>query len=381
MSTDPLLDVLERYVPEEEKRYISTDWEDYLDHLRTLPRSSITSEKNYLETSHNSIKNTLVSLTQTSHRQFIDSTEAISEFTQLFDSFQETSHSFSNDQLGALDSDVHQVSEIRSAHSQHEQGSGESVMLLKNLEKIQDILELPSLAMACVRNGYYAEALDLASHTRRLRVRYPNIKVIDQIQEDIGKVMNTMTVQLFKLLRQQVKLPTLIKIFSYLQRMHPFNASEHNSSKQLQQLYFASRLYFIRNQLQTLTPFKSQSPEKYLKRYLEIYREHVFATIVGFKSIFPETEVNANQKLVAEFLRTTVTELQAVVQEVVPEITDPTIRNSLWLQVAYCSQSLGRVGGDFWPAIQGNIDCIQNEEWFEALKKQQDISSRLGQVM
>lgn len=381
MSTDPLLDVLERYVPDEQRRYISTDWEDYLDHLRTLPRSSIASEKNYLETSHSSIKNTLVSLTQTSHRQFIDSTEAISAFTRLFDSFQNMAHSFSSDQLGALDSDIHQVSEIRTMHAQHEQGSGEAVMLLKNLEKIQDILELPSLAMACVRNGYYAEALDLASHARRLRVRYPNIKIIDQIQEDIGKVLNTMMVQLLKLLRQQVKLPTLIKIFSYLQRMHPFNSSEHNPSKQLQQLYFASRLHFIRGQLQTLTPFKTQSPEKYVKRYLEIYREHVFATIIGFKSIFPETEVSANQKLVAQFLRTTVTDLQTVVQEVVPEITDSATRNSLWLQVAYCSQSLGRVGGDFWPAIQGSVDCIDNSEWFEALRKQQDISSRLGQVI
>lgn len=379
MSTDPLLDVLERHVPEEKKKLISSDWEEYLNHLRALPRSGIESEKSYLDTSHHSIQNTLISLTQTSHRQFIESTESLSKFTELFGNFQNISHDFQANQLTALDTDVHHVGDIRTNHAQHEQGSGEAVMLLKNLEKIQDILELPSLAMACVRNGYYAEALDLASHTKRLRTRYSNIKVIDQIQKDIDKVMNTMMIQLLKLLRQQVKLPTLIKVFSYLPRMYPFNTNDdsENSSKQLQQLYFASRLHFIRNQLNTLVPLK-QSPDKYLKRYLEIFREHVFATVVGFRSIFPETEVQENQPLVADFLRTTVKELREIIEEIAPQITDHTIRNSLWLQIAYCSQSLGRVGGDFWPGIQGNIESIQNEEWFEALKKQKDISKRLG---
>ena len=170
--------------------------------------------------------------------------------------------------------------------TQNKDNSSESVILLKSLDKVQDVLELPSFALACVRNGYYSEALDLASHTRRLKMRYNNIRIIDDIQNELDHVMEIMMVQLLKLLRRQAKPATLIKVISYLRRMSPF-MTYANPTPQLQQLYLASRLHFIRTQLSTLQPLK-QTPDKYLKRYIEVYRELVYPTIVSFRSIFPD---------------------------------------------------------------------------------------------
>lgn len=94
--------------------------------------------------------------------------------------------------------------------------------MLKNLEKIQDILELPNLVLACVNNGYYAEALDLAAHSARLSKRYNQVHIVQNIQAQVDDALKTMTVQLLQLLRESVKLPTLIKVVSYLRRLPPF---------------------------------------------------------------------------------------------------------------------------------------------------------------
>jgi len=142
-----------------------------------------------------------------------------------------------------------------------------------------------------------------------------------------------------------------------------------------------------------LAPLK-QTPEKYVKRYLEVYREHVFATVGGFDTIFPvddqssSTRIEANssradiqvkEQLMAEFLRATVQELRQTMDQVSPLITDKSARSSLWLQMAYCSQSLGRVGAEFWPTIQGDQTAGTNEEWAEAIQKQRDISRDISQ--
>ena len=97
-----------------------------------------------------------------------------------------------------------------------------------------------------------------------------------------------MLVQLLRLLRETVKLPILIKVVSYLRRMKPFQGLD-DVDRQLEQLYLVSRLQYIRTLLSSLEPLKKQSPETYLKRYIEVFREHVFVTIVGFRSVFPES--------------------------------------------------------------------------------------------
>jgi hypothetical protein len=384
--SDPLLDILIQAVPEDKLSISSYDFQGYLEHLRRLPQDSIASEKEHLETSSKSIKTTLVSLTKKSQQQFIASARAVSELGNAFDKFQQTVDSL-NEKVPNVEHEIHHVKQLKA-----EPDNNGTIVLLRNLDKIQDILELPSLTLACVRNGLYSEALDLASHCRRLGIRYKNINIIQQIQLETEKVMKTMLLQLVKLLRETTKLPTLIKIVSYLRRMQPFQSAPH-ATRQLQQLFLVSRLAYIRSQWSILAPLK-QTPEKYVKRYLEVYREHVFATVGGFDTIFPvddqssSTRIEANssradiqvkEQLMAEFLRATVQELRQTMDQVSPLITDKSARSSLWLQMAYCSQSLGRVGAEFWPTIQGDQTAGTNEEWAEAIQKQRDISRDISQ--
>ncbi|ANB15564.1 Cog8p [Sugiyamaella lignohabitans] len=422
-DSDPLLDILSKSIQGSDDILSRQDLHDYIKHIRGLNQTSIGAEREHLVISSESIKTTLISLTKTSQSQFISGSRAVRDLTLAFDEFQEkleqaeeklpVQHDLSHLVGGGDDTSSNtNINSPGNSNSSVGANSSDDVLLLRNLEKIQDILELPSLTLTCVRNGFYSEALDLASHARRLGIRFNNIKIIQKVQEETEQIMKVMLLQLLKLLRETAKLPTLVKIISYLRRMQPIQSlPTAEANRQLHHLYISSRLHFIRNQWETLSPLK-QSPDKYLKRYIEVYREHVFATVGGFRTIFPQNDLSQSgdstshqstvtggpasssiaskststtSRLLGEFLRTTVAELEAAIKSVGPLVTDKATRASLWLQLAYCSQSLGRVGGEFWPLVQGKPNPpIPNVEWIEAIKKQRsisrDIASRIGRV-
>ncbi|KAK4941602.1 hypothetical protein LTR10_018479 [Elasticomyces elasticus] len=108
-----------------------------------------------------------------------------------------------------------------------------------------------------------------------------------------------------------------------------------------------------------------QQTERYLKRYIEIFREQSFATISMYRNIFPDDEDGATTadpaaraKDSASLSLTLPPALQsfplhlvelfmATLKEYLPNITDPAARESLLMQVLYAANSLGRLGADF----------------------------------
>ncbi|KAK5954255.1 hypothetical protein OHC33_004828 [Knufia fluminis] len=135
--------------------------------------------------------------------------------------------------------------------------------------------------------------------------------------------------------------------------------------------------------------------ERYLKRYIEIFREQSFATVQMFRNIFPQgtssttsedEEVLRLPSALASFPLHLVGLLMETLQTYLPNITDAAARESLLVQVLYAANSLGRLGADFSMMISlldlPSDGPVEEEgqvepEWYRVIKKHKVQAARL----
>jgi hypothetical protein len=167
-----------------------------------------------------------------------------------------------------------------------------------------------------------------------------------------------------------------------------------------------------------------QQTERYLKRYIEVFREQSFAIISMYKSIFPSAlplpgsvtqqegpstkipspplhsissppeqkppaQDDALQPLpsaLSTFPLHLVDLLFETLKKYLPNVQDRASRDSLLTQVLYCAGSLGRLGGDFGMMLalleesedeSGSEEDEEEDEWVEVMKKHRIQASRL----
>lgn len=113
----------------------------------------------------------------------------------------------------------------------------------------------------------------------------------------------------------------------------------------------------------TYDPLAGQQTERYLKRYIEIFREQSFATISMYQNIFSPDEEEAKSTpasstsplslslslppALQSFPLHLIELFMATLKQYLPNVTDPAARESLLMQVLYAANSLGRLGADF----------------------------------
>jgi hypothetical protein len=149
--------------------------------------------------------------------------------------------------------------------------------------------------------------------------------------------------------------------------------------------------------------FGTQS-ERFVKRYIEIFREQSFNIVSMYKSVFPHempgaAEDGSNDKRpeedpllplpapVSSFILHLVEMLKTTLKLYMPNITDKSARESLLTQVLYCAGSLGRLGADFGMMIalleeemaetSSDVTLGEEPEWAQVMKKHRVQASRL----
>jgi hypothetical protein len=157
-----------------------------------------------------------------------------------------------------------------------------------------------------------------------------------------------------------------------------------------------------------------QQTERYLKRYIEIFREQSFAIVSMYKSIFPSalpvpgsTDSTTAKKLTGDALLPLPSPLATFPTHLIdmlfdtlklylPNVRERSSRDSLMTQVLYCAGSLGRLGGDFSMMLALLEDDSEDDEdedeedeeereevesrekeWIEVMKKHRIQASRL----
>lgn len=329
------------------------------------------------------------------------------------------------------------------------------MLLARNMDRVSDVLDLPTLLSSAISSSTnpsqatvqstaptsanYASALDLHAHIKRLHTLYPHSPLVAALAEQAEHEMKTMTTNLIASLQSgAVKLAGAMRTIGWLRRVAPeldesWMGREVGSGEgSLGALFLVCRLAGLQNMLTALDPLKEladqetdrrakaaatgawgQQTERYLKRYIEIFREQSFAIISMYRSIFPSalpvpvpgphdaaappvqlpiTSRNPLQptpSALATFPMYLVDMLFDTLRAYLPNVTDRSSRDSLLTQVLYCAGSLGRLGGDFSIMIALLEDDLRAEhgpeaetheveqEWVEVMKKHRVQASRL----
>ncbi|KAH7130197.1 Dor1-like family-domain-containing protein [Dendryphion nanum] len=291
-------------------------------------------------------------------------------------------------------------------------------------------------------NANYASALDLHAHIKRLSTLYPNSNLVSSLATQAEQEMKTMTTNLITSLQHpSIKLAGAMRTIGWLRRVAP-ELDESWSADQarmgsgegsLGALFLVCRLRCLESMLSALDPLREladqetelrsksgsattswgQQTERYLKRYIETFREQSFAIISMYKDIFPSAlppppaadtaappvqpltglQHNSLQPIpsaLATFPLHLADLLFDTLRTYLPNVQDKSSRDSLLTQVLYCASSLGRRGADFSIMIALLEEDLQtalahdhpededlHEEWVDVMKKHRLQASRL----
>jgi len=447
---DPLYELLIPYFDahDTQSRPSPTDaiTNTYLARLTTLPLDALTSsEQHSLSQSSQSVLRSLQALSKRSHKPIISATDHLLHLRETLPQIGQDAGTIQNE-LPKLETAAQSFAEKYSKSSENAilDRRRKAMLLSRNVDRVTDVLDLPTLLSTAISsstaaaqaststasaNANYASALDLHAHIKRLHTLYPDSNLVSSLATQAEQEMKTMTANLITSLQSQsIKLAGAMRTIGWLRRVAPeldesWSIKQTSGEGSLGALFLVCRLASLETTLSALDPLRELAEqeserrgkgatglqtEKYLKKYLEIFREQSFAIISMYKGIFPSAlpapgseesapavqspaQSNSLQPIpsaLSTFPLHLVEILFATLRSYLPNVTDLPARDSLLTQVLYCAGSLGRLGGDFSMVIALLEEDLRNElegvdgkhgeeEWVEVMKKHRVQASRL----
>lgn len=476
---DPLYELLAPYFDSPSQRPVPSSNDPvtskYLNRLSTLSLSSLTTTEpqSLAQTSHTTLLS-LQSLSARSNAAILASADHLSKLSNNLPNLVNDARTLQDD-IPKLDEQTVAFSTkyTRSAENEVLDRRKKALLMARNVDRLSDILDLPTLLSSAIASSTaqgassttsYGSALDLYSHIKRLHLLYQDSQLVSSIYRQTEEAMQEMASSLIASLRSQnIKLAAAMRTIGWLRRVAPELDSAGvsqgpgaNREGTLGALFLVCRLATLVSMLSALEPLRDladqetvlrerdrsnsgktrdawsggQQTERYLKRYIEIFREQSFAIVSMYKSIFPSREGAAAEDLGPKFksfglesapqntnLAPTddpllplpsalstfplhlVDLLSETLRRYLPNVRDKSSRESLLTQVLYCAGSLGRLGGDFsliLTSLVGDDDYDDGEdddnmnheikdpdmgdhghEWVEAMRKHKELAGRL----
>ncbi|KAH6646497.1 Dor1-like family-domain-containing protein [Truncatella angustata] len=399
---------------------------EYISSLASLSLSSVESaEQQTLAQSSHSLLLALQALSKRSHKSIIESASNHANLKTALPALSASTRDL-RAAIPRLDNEA-----VRFSTTYHKSGENEvlnarkkALLLSRNTERLVDVLDLPTLLSSAITSGSsaaaanYGSALDLNGHIRRLHSLYPQSRLVHSVSSQADEAMQAMAVNLMSSLRTPgLKLASALRTISWLRRVVPDldPAGAAGNGGGLGALFLVCRLSTLMNMLGALEPLRDladqekarqqqhvasgsswsggQQTERYLKRYIEIFREQSFAIISMFKSIFPDSGAPNNNlekadplqpipSALATFPLHLVEMLMETLRIYLPSVKDQASRESLLTQVLYCAGSLGRLGGDFG-VLLASLDIGEGaeDEWVEVVKRHKIMAGRLESIV
>ena len=303
----------------------------YLDRLTSLPLHSLVQEPALISAESSTVESELINLCYREYPTFLSVHKCSAAVSNAFDDFR---HSLD----GLLDS-VPSLEEECLAFSHRTVALSSlrhrSVLVQEHQDKLLDLLELPRLMETCVRNGYYHEAMELRAHAKDLYSRYPDVRLVADVNVEVDGVQQLMLAQMFSLLREPIKLQMSIKTVGLLRRLKVLDEPS------LLLAFLNGRLHNFQNQLVQIERDRVE-PVRYLRRYIDLFRENVYEIVTQCCALFEDIDI------LVSFANQCVNDLAQLVASYIPRIAnDSASMSSILIQLGYCSLSFARIGLDF----------------------------------
>lgn len=409
----------------------------YLNRLSTLSLQSLqsTEPQSLAQSSHSTLLS-LQALSNRSHRAFITSADNLSSLRTSIPQLTSEAQQL-KDAIPKLDEAAVGFSTKYSKITDNAalERRKKAMQLARNVDRLSDILELPTLLSTAVSaasansgagaaSTTYSSALDLHAHIKRLQTLYPDSPLIQDVASQAEDAMKEMTTNLIAGLRaQNLRLAAGMRTVGWLRRVAPDvetlqqEGSSGTGEGALGAIFLICRLAHLVSTLEALDPLREladqetqrrvdakqkseawsdgQQTDRYLKRYIEIFREQSFAIVSLYKNIFateqtdsiepnpkkPNDPLQKRPSALATFPMHLVQLLTDTMRTYLPNVRDRSSRESLLTQLLYCAASLGRLGGDFGMILTELSGEEEMEyEWEEVMRKHRALAGRLEQL-
>ncbi|XP_057375009.1 conserved oligomeric Golgi complex subunit 8-like [Daphnia carinata] len=326
----------------EQLNLTTIDASQYLKQLNSLGLKKLGNEINRIAEEKTSIINQTQELAFQEYPTFIETAQCTKE---IFQNFQKVSQSTEK-----LTSGLTTLKEKCLEFSQTAQSLSAARRLtslaLSRHTQLLEILELPQLMDTCVRNGYWEEALELASYVARLERKLGYIPLIVKVAQEVQSCTRLMLSQLIAQLRMPAQLPHCLKVVGYLRRMGVF------SEEEIRLKFLQARDSWFKS---TLEEIPKEDAYQHILKTVELSRVHLFDIATQYRAIFTDEDplVLANQDpntnesaIYYSWLIQKITEFLAALQSDLPKVS-PSSLESVFGQCMYFGLSFGRIGSDF----------------------------------
>ncbi|KAG6471211.1 hypothetical protein ZIOFF_072312 [Zingiber officinale] len=244
--------------------------------------------------------------------------------------------------------------------------------LLAHHSTLLDLLEIPQLMDTCIRNGNYEEALDLEAFVSKLSKMHVELPVIQALEAEVRKTMQSMLSQLLQKLRSNIQLPECLRIVAHLRRIGAFTESE-------------LRLQFLRCRETWLSGILDDLDQRnvyeYLKGMVSCHRTHLFDVVNQYRAIFNNdksgSEENYDGGLLFSWAMHQIRNHLSTLEAMLPKITEGGSLSNILDQCMYCAMGLGLVGLDFRgllpPLFEGAVINLFSKNMSTAVKNFQIV--------
>ncbi|KII94322.1 hypothetical protein PLICRDRAFT_36573 [Plicaturopsis crispa FD-325 SS-3] len=355
---------------------------EYLHRLTSLPLQELLTEPPSLATHAHHLTSSLTNLTHASYPTFIALHNTTSALNSSLDALSNSLSTLLSSSLPALETSTSNFkSRTEPVLAQRSKARG----VLEQHDKIRDLLDAPLLIDTCVRNGYFAEALSLAAHVSAAAASGADLAILRDVRMEVDQSVRAMLGMLLATLREPGrKLPALWKAVTFIRRMGVLEEDElalafvtgrgECLSKALEALTRESFVGGVLGAGVSNDEREREDVARYLRRYIDAWREGVYDIITQYTAIFLEDrQTHSNppssplksaaasktavstvplRALLSTYTSHTLhTHLLPTLTTLLPQV--PAAYASLLTQLTYCATAFARVGMDFRGLLGG----------------------------